>query len=36
MACSENPGAPSANLPPAAKGNLELLSNYKDREEAQI
>jgi uncharacterized membrane protein len=36
MTGSENPGAPSANLPPTAKENLELLSNYKDREEAQI
>jgi uncharacterized membrane protein len=36
MTGSEKPGAASANLPPAAKENLELLSNYKDREEAQI
>jgi uncharacterized membrane protein len=32
----EKPSTPSADLPPAAKENLELLSNFKDREEAQI
>lgn len=32
----EKIAAPSGDLPPAAKENLELLSNYTDREEAQI
>jgi uncharacterized membrane protein len=36
MTGSENPSAPSGNLPPAAKENLELLSNFTDHEEAQI
>jgi uncharacterized membrane protein len=36
MSGNENPRAPSGNLPPATKENLELLANYKDREEAQI
>ena len=35
---SDAPGVPGApdELSPSAKGNLELLSNFKDREDAQI
>jgi uncharacterized membrane protein len=36
MTGSENPVAPSADLAPAAKENLDLLSSFKDHEEAQI
>jgi uncharacterized membrane protein len=36
MADNENVRRSSANLPSSAKENLELLSQFKDREEAQI
>jgi uncharacterized membrane protein len=36
MTSSENPSPPSVNLPSSAKENLEVLSRFKDREEAQI
>ena len=36
MATNQNSQPPSANLPSSAKENLELLSQFKDREEAQI
>jgi uncharacterized membrane protein len=36
MTGRENPVAPSANLPSAETENLNLLTNFTDREEAQI
>jgi uncharacterized membrane protein len=36
MATNENVQSPSAKLPSSAKENLEVLSEFKDREEAQI
>jgi uncharacterized membrane protein len=36
MATNQNVQPPSANLPSSAKENLEVLSQFKDREEAQI
>src|ERR1700679_2860655 len=36
MAANENAPPASANLPSSAKENLEVLSQFKDREEAQI
>jgi uncharacterized membrane protein len=36
MTGSETSSVPSEHLPSSAKENLELLSNFKDREEAQI
>ena len=36
MATSDNARTPPADLPSSAKENLEVLSQFKDREEAQI
>jgi uncharacterized membrane protein len=36
MASNEHAGAVSANLPSSAQENIELLSRFEDREEAQI
>ena len=36
MTDNDKASTPAASLDPAAKENLELLSNFKDREEAQI
>ena len=36
MPTNENAQSSSANLPSSAKENLEVLSQFKDREEAQI
>ncbi|HEY2464958.1 MAG TPA: DUF1003 domain-containing protein [Steroidobacteraceae bacterium] len=36
MTGNENTQPSSANLPPSAKENIEVLSQFKDREEAQV